>query len=72
MCSNIHCSSITDSLAVSGAGGVGGVRDVAASETGMTEGGVADGVQGRERKHNKTAYFLVTQCFTESSVSLAE
>ena len=34
------------------------MRDVAASETGTTEGRVADGVQERNRKHNKTAYFL--------------
>ena len=60
ICSKAHCSSITDSPAVSGAGGVGGVRVVASSETGTTEGGVADGMQGRERKHSKTAYFLVT------------
>ena len=44
---------------MSGAGGVGGVRVVASSETGTTEGGVADGMQGRERKHNKMAFFLV-------------
>ena len=39
MCSKAHCSSITDSPAVSGAGGVGGVMDVAASETDTVEGG---------------------------------
>ena len=61
MCSKAHCSSITDSPTVSGAGGVGGVRVVvASSETGTTEGGVADGMQGGDRKHNKTAYFIVT------------
>ena len=41
MCSKAHCSSITDSPAVSGAGGVrgGGVMDVAAPETDTVEGG---------------------------------
>ena len=39
MCSKAHCSSITDSLAVSGAGGVRGVRDAAASETDTIKGG---------------------------------
>ena len=60
ICSNATCSSITDSPAVSGAGSVGEVRDVAASETGTTEGGVADGMRGRDRKHSKTAYVPVT------------
>ena len=46
MCSKAHCSSITDSPAVSGAGGVGGGRaDVASSETDTTEDAVA-GMQG--------------------------
>ena len=45
MCSKAHCSSTTDSPAVSGAGGVRGgrVTDVAASETDTVEGGSADG-----------------------------
>ena len=49
MCSKAHCSSITDSPAVSGAGGVRGARDVASSETGTTDDGVADGMQGGDR-----------------------
>ena len=60
MCSKAHCSSITDSPAVSGAGGVRGVRVAVSSKTGTTEGWVADGMQGGDRKHSKTAYFLVT------------
>ena len=43
MCSKAHCSSITDSPAVSGAGGVGGVRVVAGSETGTTVNRRVDG-----------------------------
>ena len=45
-----HCSFITDSrLAPTGAGGVGGgVMDVAALDTGTTEGGGA-GMQGGDR-----------------------
>ena len=74
MCSKAHCNSITDSPAVSGAGGVGaGVMDVPSPETGTTEDGVADGVQGRERKQNKTAFFLVTQLYfrlTENGTSI--
>ena len=41
MCSKAHCSSITDSPALSGGGGVRGgrVTDVAASEADTVEGG---------------------------------
>ena len=58
MCSNAHCSSITDSPAVSGAGGAGGgVIDVVESETGSTVDRRVDGSAGkREGKHNNTAY----------------
>ena len=60
VCNKAHCSSITDSPAVSGARGVrGGERNVAALGNGTTEDGVADSVQG-ERKQSKTAFFLVT------------
>ena len=50
MCNNVHCTLITDSLAVFSAEGVGGgVMDVAASETGTTEDREVDGMQGGER-----------------------
>ena len=65
MCSKAHCSSITDSPALSGAGGVRGGRmmDVAASEADTIEGGSADGSrEERDGLLHSTLALLIVVC----------